>query len=107
MTKEETVKGVGPKIRNGEQKVLIFFKGGQRKGQGIRYAHPLPEAKMGLGNPAFRGIGPGPEAVGPNTKVYGLINEGNPIGFVGDKITRGFKGLRAQAKGSRVRRMMK
>ena len=85
MTKEETVKGVGPKVRDGTQKVLIFFKGGQRKGKGIHYAHMLPEAKMGLGdsvvpgNPAFRRIRPGSEAVGPNTKVYGLINEGNPM----------------------------
>ena len=59
------------------------------------------------GNPAFRRIGPGSKAVGPNTEVYGLINEGDLISFVGDEITRGFRGLRAQAKGSRMRRTMK
>jgi hypothetical protein len=30
MSKEETVQGIGPKIANGLQKVLILFKSGKR-----------------------------------------------------------------------------
>ena len=58
-------------------------------------------------NPTFRGIRPGPEAIRPSTKVYGLIDKGDSICLMGDGIARRFKGLRTQAKRSRMRGMGK
>ena len=53
------------------------------------------------GDPPFGGTRPGPEAVSPDIKVYGVADKRDAIGLLRNKATRRIKGLGAETEGMR------